>query len=136
MAKPTSKAPIILGAGEFEAIDAEEAKTVLASVIKNIKTGGPIEPDAIRLIDAEGREIWCTLLSTQAAEQAKRKGGAPIGVERGRPREDCPRTLGGQGERAILFLWIMFPTTRDLSEVPDDVCAEEVKRARLGSGRR
>lgn len=122
--KPTSKAPIILSAGEFEAIDAEEAKTVLASVIKNIKTGGPIEPDAIRLIDAEGREIWRTLLSTQAAEQAKRKGGAPIGVERGRPKGELPaRTLCGQRELEGSY-YIIVPVGMGLAEAADDVCAE------------
>ncbi len=61
--KRASKVPIILDSGEFRAIDANDAKTVLAAVIKNIKTTGPFEPDAIRLMDSDGHEVWRTLLS-------------------------------------------------------------------------
>ncbi len=42
----------------------DDAKTVLAAVMKNIKNTGPTKPDAIRLIDPDGEEILRALLAT------------------------------------------------------------------------
>jgi hypothetical protein len=49
---------LILDGGKFKAIDVEDAKVVLASVVRNIKVPGPTRPNAIRLIDPTGREVW------------------------------------------------------------------------------
>lgn len=48
---------MVLDGGEFPARDADDARTVLASVVRNIKISGPTKPDVIRLIDPTGREV-------------------------------------------------------------------------------
>jgi hypothetical protein len=48
---------MILDGGKFKAVDICDAREVLASVVRNIKVSGPTRPDAIRLIDPNGREV-------------------------------------------------------------------------------
>jgi hypothetical protein len=49
---------LILDGGHFKADDLSGARRVLASVIRNIKVSGPARPDAIRLLDPLGKEVW------------------------------------------------------------------------------
>jgi hypothetical protein len=58
---------VVLDSGSFRAVDAYGAKSVLASALRNVKPSGPARPNAIRLIDPSGQEIWRARL--QAARQ-------------------------------------------------------------------
>lgn len=62
IATKPSKTEVIVDGGEFNAIDVDDAKIVLAAVMRNIKSTGPTKPDAIRLVDPDGQEIWRALL--------------------------------------------------------------------------
>jgi hypothetical protein len=70
----TPSIALILDSGEFPAIDANDAKLVLAAVVKNIKTTGPTMPNAIRLIDPDGQEIWRALLATRKIKSPQTAG--------------------------------------------------------------
>jgi hypothetical protein len=47
----------------LRALDVDDANIGLAAVTKNIKSIAPTKPDAIRLIDPNGHEVWRALLS-------------------------------------------------------------------------
>jgi hypothetical protein len=49
---------ILLDGGDFAADDIHAARSVLASIIRNIKVSGPTQPTAIRLLDLKGEEVW------------------------------------------------------------------------------
>jgi hypothetical protein len=53
---------LILDVGHFKADDISDARKVLASVIRNVKVSGPTKPNAIRLLDPRGAEVWRALL--------------------------------------------------------------------------
>lgn len=55
--------PLVLDSSEFPAIDADDAKIVLAAVMKASNPQATM-PDAVRLIDPDGYEVWCALLAT------------------------------------------------------------------------
>lgn len=58
---------IVLDGGRFKALDADDARSVLANVVGNVRVSGPTKPDAIRLLDPKGREVWRALLSNGPA---------------------------------------------------------------------
>jgi hypothetical protein len=49
---------VVLDGGYFKAGDISDARSVLASVIRNVKVAGPTKPNAIRLLDPLGEEVW------------------------------------------------------------------------------
>jgi hypothetical protein len=49
---------VVLGSSGFDAKDIFDTRKVLSSVIRNIKVSGSTKPNAIRLLDPEGREVW------------------------------------------------------------------------------
>jgi hypothetical protein len=53
---------LILDVGHFKADDISDARKILASVIRNVKVSGPTKPNAIRLLDPRGAEVWRALL--------------------------------------------------------------------------
>jgi hypothetical protein len=53
---------MVLDGGNFKADDIAGARRVLAAVIRNIRVSGPSKPNAIRLLDPQGKEAWCAKL--------------------------------------------------------------------------
>jgi len=49
---------LILDGGQFQADGISDARSVLASVVRNVKASGPARPNAIRLLDPWGKEVW------------------------------------------------------------------------------
>jgi hypothetical protein len=49
---------VVLDGGNFRAEDISAARSVVASVIRNIKVSGPTRPTAIRLFTPRGQEVW------------------------------------------------------------------------------
>jgi len=54
---------VVLGGSDFNAADLTAAKSILAGVVTNIKVDGTVPPNAIRLIDPSGDEIWRALIA-------------------------------------------------------------------------
>jgi len=53
---------VVLSSSEFAAFDLAAAKSILARAVTSIKTQGSVRPNAIRLIDPSGEEIWRALI--------------------------------------------------------------------------
>lgn len=53
---------LVLDSGEFKARDLTEAKTVAACAAANIRVDGLLPPNAIRLINPLGKEVWRTAI--------------------------------------------------------------------------
>jgi hypothetical protein len=53
---------VVLDGGYFKADGISDARSVLASVVRNVKVFGPTKPNAIRLLDPLGEEVWRALL--------------------------------------------------------------------------
>jgi hypothetical protein len=66
--------PTVLDGANFTAIDADNAKLVLARVVSDLKLSGPPWPHAIRLLDPDGWEVWRGLL---AGARPVRRDGVP-----------------------------------------------------------
>lgn len=60
---PERSEPTVLEGANFAAIDADNAKLVLARVVRDLKLSGPTRPQAIRLLDPDGWEVWRGLLA-------------------------------------------------------------------------
>jgi hypothetical protein len=54
---------VVLSSREFEASDLAAAKSFLAGAVTNVKSHGSALPNAIRLIDPDGEEIWRALIA-------------------------------------------------------------------------
>lgn len=54
----------VLDGGRFKAADIYDTRSVLAAVLRTKKTHRPKQPDAIRLIDPKGNEVWRARLSS------------------------------------------------------------------------
>jgi len=54
---------VLLRTSEFKAANLADAKSILAGVVTNIKARGSVKPNAIRLIDPDGDEIWRALIT-------------------------------------------------------------------------
>lgn len=54
--------PVVLYGARFKAKDICDTRKVLASALRNIKMSEPAKPNAIRLIDPDGEEVWRGLL--------------------------------------------------------------------------
>jgi len=48
----------VLSSSEFQASNLATAKSILANAVTAVKPHGSAVPNAIRLIDPDGREIW------------------------------------------------------------------------------
>jgi hypothetical protein len=57
--------PIVLYGARFKAKDIYDTRKVLASALRSIKVSGPTKPNAIRLIDPDGEEVWRGLLQAR-----------------------------------------------------------------------
>jgi hypothetical protein len=53
----------VLSTKEFGASDIDAAKSILARGVANTKAQGFVPPNAIRLIDPSGEEIWRALIA-------------------------------------------------------------------------
>jgi hypothetical protein len=53
----------VLSSSKFKAADLAEAKSILANVVTDIEAQGSVSPNAIRLIDPSGQEIWRALIA-------------------------------------------------------------------------
>jgi hypothetical protein len=53
---------VVLDGGNFLADHIHAARSVLASVMRNVKMSGPTKPTAIRLLDPKGEEVGRALL--------------------------------------------------------------------------
>ena len=49
---------LVLDGGQIQEPPTSDAGGVLASAIRNIKVSGPTKPNAIRLLDPIGHEVW------------------------------------------------------------------------------
>jgi hypothetical protein len=49
---------VVVDSRPFRAADLAGAKSVLSRVVREVKVKGPTPPNAIRLIDPNGEEIW------------------------------------------------------------------------------
>jgi hypothetical protein len=70
--QPGQPDPTVLDGRDFMAIDADNAKLVLARVVGSLKHSGPTRPHAIRLLDPDGWEVWRGLLAGPRPEQRGR----------------------------------------------------------------
>lgn len=61
--QPGRSDPTVLDGKDFTAIDADNAKLVLARVVGGLKRSGSTRPHAIRLLDPDGWEVWRGLLA-------------------------------------------------------------------------
>ena len=61
--QPGQSDPTVLHGRDFAAIDADNAKLVLARVVGGLEYSGSTRPQAIRLLDPDGREVWRGLLA-------------------------------------------------------------------------
>ena len=59
--------PIVVDDGAFRAENVEDAKAVLDCVARNIRVSGEARPDAVRLVDALGREVMRHPLAAREA---------------------------------------------------------------------
>jgi len=59
---------LVIEDGEFRAEHVEDAKAVLHSVARNLKVSVETRPDAVRLVDASGREVMRLPLTAREAE--------------------------------------------------------------------
>jgi hypothetical protein len=66
---PEQAEPMVLEGANFAAIDADNAKLVLARVVRDLKPSGPTRPHAIRLLDPDGWEVWRGLLAGPRPER-------------------------------------------------------------------
>jgi hypothetical protein len=60
---PEQSEPTVLEGANFTAIDADNAKLVLARAVSDLTLSGPTRPHAIRLLDPDGWEVWRGLLA-------------------------------------------------------------------------
>jgi hypothetical protein len=54
---------VVLSSSEFVASDLADAKSLLAGVVTNVRAHASVTPNAIRLIDPSGEEIWRALIA-------------------------------------------------------------------------
>jgi len=74
--QPEQAEPTVLDGANFTAIDADNAKLVLARVVRDFKVIGPARPQAIRLLDPDGWEVWRGLLAGPRPERRERVAAA------------------------------------------------------------
>ncbi len=70
--QPGQAEPAVVDGRDFTAIDADNAKLVLARVVGGLKHSGSTQPHAIRLLDPDGWEVWRGLLAGSSAERRDR----------------------------------------------------------------
>jgi hypothetical protein len=70
--QPGRSDPTVVDGRDFIAIDADNAKLVLARVVGGLKQSGSTRPHAIRLLDPDGWEVWRGLLAGPRAERRDR----------------------------------------------------------------
>jgi hypothetical protein len=63
---------MVLDGADFAAIDADNAKLVLARVVGGLKLSGSTRPHAIRLLDPDGSEVWRGLLAGPRPDHKER----------------------------------------------------------------
>jgi hypothetical protein len=66
---------VVIDDGEFSAERVEDAKILLHSVAKNIKLSRDTQPDAVRLVDAEGKEVMRLPLGDRDESEPKALAG-------------------------------------------------------------
>jgi hypothetical protein len=71
--QPGQSDATVLDGQDFAAIDADNAKLVLARVVSGLMHSGPTRPRAIRLLDPDGTEVWRGLLAGPGPERRERK---------------------------------------------------------------
>jgi len=54
---------VVVGGSDFGAADLTAVKSFLAGVVTNIEVNSSVQPNAIRLIDPSGDEIWRALIA-------------------------------------------------------------------------
>jgi hypothetical protein len=69
---PDRSEPTLLDGADFIALDADNAKLVLARVVGGLQPSGATRPHAIRLLDGDGREVWRGLLSGPRPDRRER----------------------------------------------------------------
>jgi hypothetical protein len=62
---------IVLEGRNFNAKDIYATRKVLSKAIRNKKVSGPSKPNAIRLLDSEGYEVWRGLLQSRRRKRGK-----------------------------------------------------------------
>lgn len=63
---------VVVDGGAFAAADLAGAKSVLSRVVRDVTVAGPTPPNAIRLIDPSGEEIWRALIAGNRVDARRR----------------------------------------------------------------
>jgi len=67
---PERSEPTVLDGADFAAIDADDAKRMLARVVCDPAIRARARPHAIRLLDPDGGEVWRGLLAGPSRPQS------------------------------------------------------------------